>query len=167
MKSGGPSWGLFLAILAAACAFVWWSGQQLPPIVAAHFDAAGEPNGFMRRTPYLWLTLATVIGLPLLTALATHASLRGPNPRLKVPDAAYWLAPERREATIAYLRASIRGFGIVLVVLLCALHWLVVRANRTAPVALANLPFGSALLALALACLLWARVMLSHFRRRR
>ncbi len=166
MKSGGPSWRLFLGFMAGAAVFVWWSGQQLPPIVAAHFDAAGVPNGFMPRTQYVWLMLAIVIGVPLLTALAVHASLRGPNVRLKVPHADYWLAPERREAALAYARASIRGFSIVLVVLLCALHWLVVRANRTAPAALANLPFGSALLALALSCLLWARVMLSHFRRR-
>src|ERR1700690_4252329 len=154
MKAGGPSWGLFLGFMVGASVFVWWTGQQLPPIVTAHFNAAGEPSGFMPRALYLWLMLAIVIGLPLLTALAAHASLRGPNARLKVPDSAYWLAPERREAALSYARASIRGFSIVLVVLLCALHWLVVRANRTAPAALANLPFGSALLALALSCLL-------------
>jgi hypothetical protein len=166
MKAGGPSWRVFLAFMAAAALFVWWSGQQLPSIVAAHFDAAGVPNAFMPRARYVWWMLAIVIGLPLLTTLAVQAGLRGPDARLKVPNADYWLAPERREAALAYARASIRGFSIVLVVLLCALHWLVVRANRTAPAALANLPFGSALLALALSCLLWARVMLGHFRRR-
>jgi uncharacterized membrane protein len=48
----------FLGCLAA-------SNTQLPGRVATHFDASGQPNGWMSRTAHLRLMIAFGLGFPL------------------------------------------------------------------------------------------------------
>jgi uncharacterized membrane protein len=38
-----------IAVLVANCVFTTWLYPRLPEVVATHFDANGEPNGFMSR----------------------------------------------------------------------------------------------------------------------
>jgi hypothetical protein len=157
---------LFLAFVACAAAFVWLTGLALPGLVASHFGSAGTPNGFMPRGVYIGFMLVFVIGFPLLMVFVTSFALGRPNARINLPNRDYWLAPERRAETVGFLRACLRWFGALLVTFLCYVHWLVVRANESRPVHLAESQFTGGLVVFLIATLIWLRVLLGRFRDR-
>jgi uncharacterized membrane protein len=157
---------LFLLFVACAAAFVWVTGQSLPNVVASHFGAAGTANGFMPRSFYIGFILVVVVGLPALMVFVTWFVLGRPGARINLPDRDYWLAPERRSETLAVLRSGILWFGVLLVAFLCYAHWLVVRANASQPVRLAEWRFIGGLVVFLAATLIWLRVLLGRFRRR-
>jgi hypothetical protein len=130
----------FPLALAAAAAFVWWSGGGLPPVVASHFAAGGAADGFMERGAYIALMLALVVGVPALIHALARLAARLPVRFVNVPNRAYWLAPERRAATLASLRTFGLWASYATLALLCAVHWLVVRANSGHPAHLEQTP---------------------------
>ena len=157
---------LFVVIVVGAATFVWQTGQGLPDLVASHFGASGVANGFMPRSIYLRFMVAFVIGLPALLVFVTWHMLGRPNARINLPNRDYWLAPERREQTIAFIRAGLVWFGAMLVAFLCYAHWLVLLANRTQPALLDEPRFIHALLSFFVAVVIWLMILVGRFRRR-
>jgi serine/threonine-protein kinase len=158
-------WFLFVGLILFAAVFVPLTAGALPARVASHFAGSGAANGYMSRSGYVVFMLVFSIGLPLglvvfLTALFRHATSL-----INLPNRAYWLAPERREETVAFLVNHAAWFGSLLVAFASFVHWLVVAANTAQPPRLSN----STLLAgvaVFLACLLiWAAALLLCFRR--
>jgi hypothetical protein len=127
---GVPWFALYVAVIGV---FVWVSSRRLPPLVASHFGAAGVPNGYMTRTVYAAFMLAFVIALPAFMVAVGWYALGRAGARLNVPNRDYWLAPERRAATVAGLRTGILWFGVLLVTFLGYVHGLVVQANELVP----------------------------------
>lgn len=155
----------FLAVAAAAAAFIAGTGATMPALVAGHFDAAGAANGFMPRTVYVMLMLGFCVALPVALAFLTASAVGRPGARINLPNRDYWLAPERREETVARLRTGILQFNVMLIVFLGYAHWLVVRANRTQP---PLLPAHAMIAGLALffaALVVWMRGFARGFRR--
>jgi hypothetical protein len=142
------------------------TGTQLPALVASHFGSAGDANGFMPRDAYVDFMLAIVVGLPAFMVAVTWLAIARPNARINLPHRDYWLAPQRRADTIATLRAGILRFGALLVVFLCYMHWLVVRANAAQPARLDNAWFIGGLVAFLVVLMLGMTRLLAHFRRR-
>ena len=123
-------------------------------------------NGFMPHDFYVRFMIAFVIGLPTLMVFVTGHVLGGSKARINLPNRDYWLAPERRAETIAFLRAGLIWFGVLLVTFLCYVHWLVVVANRVQPAQLSEPRFFGGLVAFFVALLIWLKVLLGHFRAR-
>ena len=161
-----PAGGSWLALLIAAAAlFVWHTSRDLPPIVASHFGPGGAANGFMTRQFYLCFMLAFVVLLPAILLLALAGALRSPQSRLNLPNSGYWQAEGRRDAAAAALLGHMRVFGALLVLLLCYVHWLVVRANAVAPPVLDGASLGVALTVFLLALVVWIVLLRRKFRR--
>ena len=156
----------FLLLLIVLVAFVWRTSQALPPVVASHFSASGAANGFMPRATYTTLVVALVVGAPLLLALVPAAAAGRGAKDLNVPDREYWLAPERREATSAYIRGHGRWFAAAVALFLTYAHWLVVRANELRPPILSTAGIVSGLVVFFLALAVWVAVLFRRFRRR-
>jgi hypothetical protein len=123
---------LSLATLALAYAVffacIYATAGILPLRVSSHFDAAGQPNGWMNRDSYLGFTCAMGIGLPLFIAGVAALAARSPVGSFKIPNRAYWLAPERRAFTVAIMIRFMIGFASMLVLFLTGMHLLVVAA---------------------------------------
>jgi uncharacterized membrane protein len=158
------TWTVFITLLAFAILFVVSTVSQLPPMVASHFDAAGQANAFMSRSGYTRFVLCLVLGLPLavvaiLTAVYSRAS------DLKLPNRDYWLAPQRIDRTRAFLVAHGVWFGSLLVVLACFVHWLELTANRAQPPHLSNSMFAAVMIAFLLATAVWIVALTVAFRR--
>ena len=162
----GKSSLLFALFVACAVAFVWRTSHGLPALVASHFGASGVANGFMPHDFYVRFMIAFVIGLPTLMVFVTGHVLGSPNARINLPNADYWLAPERYAETIAFLRAGLVWFGVLLVTFLCYVHWLVVIANRVQPAYLSEPRFFGGLAAFFVALFIWLKMLLGHFRAR-
>ena len=165
MRSG-KTLRLFVFFVICAAAFVSLTSARLPALVASHFGSTGIANGFMPHDVYVYCILAVVVGLPAATVVITWLAIASPDARINLPDKAYWLAPERRAATVDYLRSGIVCFGIILVSFLCYMHWLVVLANDTQPPQLANSWFLGGLVAFFAVLLIWIKLFLGHFRQR-
>jgi hypothetical protein len=155
-------------LLLAACgaAFVWLTSLSLPDVVASHFEADGYANGFMSRRAYIGLMLACAVGLPALLVIVSYFRLGSPKARITLPDRDYWLAPERRAETVSYLRVQLSRFAVVLMVLLCYMHWLVVRANAARPPRLSTPWINAGLVAFVVFVVIWTRMFLRRFRNR-
>ncbi len=127
------SFPALVVLLAIAAVFILLSGRSLPPVVASHFAASGRPDGFMPRTAYLGLMLFITVAVPLLLALGL-SSVRFVPPRyFSLPNREYWLAPERRDETFAFIHGHGMYLSALLTAFLCFVHWLVVRANQLQP----------------------------------
>jgi hypothetical protein len=154
----------FLVAMTCAAAFIVATSMVLPDRVAAHFAAGGAANGFLPRAAYIAFMLLVVVGLPTLMVLSTSAALARPGARINLPNADFWLAPERRQQTIAAIAAGMRQFGLLFVAFLCYAHVLVVRANRGPAIHLDEPAFYAGLAGFLLIVLWWVRAFLRRFR---
>jgi uncharacterized membrane protein len=158
------TWSVFIVLLLFATLFVTGTASELPLTVASHFDAAGHPNGFMSRSGYIRFVLSVAVGLPIIVvAILTAVYSRAAD--LKLPNREYWLAPQRLDATRAFLVAHGVWFGSLLVILGCFVHWLELAANRQQPPHLSNSSFAAVLIAFLIATAAWLAVLMFGFRR--
>jgi uncharacterized membrane protein len=158
------TWSVFIALLLLAILFVTGTASELPPMVASHFDASGQPNAFTSRSGYIRFVLCFAVGFPvaIVTLLAMVYS-RATD--LKLPNRDYWLAPQRLDRTRAFLVAHGVWFGSALVTLACCVHWLELRANRLLPPHLSNQAFAALMLAFLIATGVWISALMFAFRR--
>ncbi|MDH3287833.1 MAG: DUF1648 domain-containing protein [Betaproteobacteria bacterium] len=109
--------------------------------VATHFDGTGQPNGWMTRTGYAIFMVAFGIGLPsLILGLIPLISGWFPT-RINIPNKQYWLAPERREETLLFLRWHLCWLATLMAFFALAIHHLILMANASRPPALPHTPF--------------------------
>ena len=160
------SWGALLLIACAALFFIIHTTEQLPTVLASHFDATGFPTAFMLRTRYFHFILWFGIGVPLtLVALLTLVYSRAID--MKLPNRDYWLAPERIGQTRDILVAHGIWFGSLLILMVCYVHWLELKANSSMPAHLPNDLVYAGLFSFFLVTAGWIAVLLRAFRRPR
>jgi hypothetical protein len=119
----------------------------------------------MPRATYLRFTIALLVGLPLLITLLTNLASLLPSRFVNLPNGEYWLAPERRTDTLAYLRKHGARFGVMLAIFLCFVHWLVVQANAHIPPLFPESLFFIGMAAFLLCVVIWLGGFVVHFRR--
>jgi hypothetical protein len=120
---------VFVALAAAAAIHFYFLYAQLPEVVASHFDTHGRPNGWQTRTIFFAffvgsIVIATVVcfGVPLLFA--------GMPPALiNLPYKQYWLSPEQRPRTLAFLNAHFAWLGCAVLLVGIFAFEFSVRAN--------------------------------------
>jgi hypothetical protein len=162
-RSGGTGWAS--TVVVGCITGIALTAERLPARVASHFGASGLANGFMMREAYLAFTIGLVLLPPVLVGLTIALSLRYFPRFLNLPNRDYWLAPERRDQTEAYLTAHTAWLAALLALLALGIHLLVVRANRSIPPQLATGPFLGMLLAFAIVMAAWIGALARRFRR--
>lgn len=162
MRSSGLS--SVVVAVAGVAVFVVSTGLLLPAQVASHFDARGVADASLPRAGYVGFLLAFTVALPLFLAIVSDRLLRNPRTPLNLPHRDYWLAPERRVATVDFLRRQNAGFAVQLVLFLGYVHALVVYANGQSPPRLPSAAFVIGLLLFVLGAL-WRLVQLIRYLR--
>ena len=122
---------LFLVLVLAALAQGVWQHAYLPERVVSHFDGAGRANGWMSRDALLGWQLGTVLFIAALFEGIVALQPLLPAEFVNLPHRDYWLAPERRAATDAWISSLLRGTGCLLMVFFMALFHSVYRVNLT------------------------------------
>lgn len=145
--------------------YVLLSGRSLPTYVASHFAGDGSANGYMPRSAYVAFILVVSISLPLVIFASARILPRVPPSLLNLPNREYWLAPERREQTYAYLSDHTAHFATLLAVFLGFVHWRVVAANALHPPTLEPTWFIAGLIAFLITLVVWIAKLAGHFRR--
>ncbi|MBI3564223.1 MAG: DUF1648 domain-containing protein [Elusimicrobia bacterium] len=151
-------WIGFLANLALA-GFAW---TVLPARVASHFDLAGNPNAWAPKGVFVAIQAGVVLLLGLAIALNGRL-LRMSGARLNLPHKEHWLAPERREETLAWLDAYMAWFGAATFALLLDVFTQVLRMNLGRAGRLEHA--GASVAAFAAFGVVWAAVLLRRFSR--
>jgi uncharacterized protein DUF1648 len=156
---------LFVMLLIAVSGVVAGTSGALPERVASHFSAAGLANGYMSRDAYRIFMLAFGFGVPLVVvALIAWLPRLAPN-LINIPNRDYWLAPERREATLAALDACALWLGCLLTAMAGGVHWLIIRANAGTPPKLENSLLFTLLGAFVSGLVCWIIVLMWRFRK--
>lgn len=127
---------LFFAATFSALALAVRQRDSLPALVATHFGAEGQPNGWMARDSH---TISQV-GITLFVAAVFFALTlwlpRTPDRFVNLPHRDYWLAPARRAETFAWLTGMLFWLGALLQGFLAYVFREVWRANLVTPPAL-------------------------------
>jgi hypothetical protein len=84
---------------------------------------------------------------------------------INLPNKAFWLSPERREETFAFLYTQLAWLGCALLAFLLFVMELVFRANLHAPPQLNTAAFVPALLAFLCFTAAWIIRLVFHFSR--
>jgi uncharacterized protein DUF1648 len=115
--------------IAASGARVAAAWSQLPPVMASHFDAAGNADGFMARGAF-FTSLALIFGTLVLMLTLLPLLLRVvPVGAVNVPHREYWFAPERRAASLARLERGLAWFPVPIAALFVQSIELTIQAN--------------------------------------
>lgn len=116
-----------LAASGLGSVFVVSLGALLPPTVASHFGVTGAPDAYMNRESFVALMCLLVAALPALVWWALGLSVR--LGKATLPNATYWLAPERRERTEHMVLRHAALLAVGLSVVLCYFFAAAVAAN--------------------------------------
>ena len=158
---------LFIVLLVVGAILISATTDHLPAQIASHFGAGGAPNGWMSRNFYLLFMLAFAVILPIVIVLSMGVLPRWMPNAINLPNRAYWLDPDRREATLDYLAAHACWLGSLMVVFITAIHFLLIDANATQPPRLSLQPFITVLVIFVVAMGLWMTTLVLHFRNRK
>jgi hypothetical protein len=161
-----PALRILLVAIIAGGLYIGFTGHGLPPTLASHFGAGGQPNGSMSKTVYLELMLGLMALVPLLIFGTTQLIRLAPMSLVRMPNKEQWLGPGRREETLAFLSRQTAIFGCGMVVFLCFVHHLVVNANRVQPPQLPVQTLVLGLMVFMAFSFAWAGFFVARFLRR-
>jgi uncharacterized membrane protein len=159
------SCGAFVALLALAAAFLLATVGNLPDRVPTHFGAGGVPDAWMTRDGYRLFMLAFKLGLPMLVVLAVGLAPRLAPRLVNLPHRNHWLAPERRDDSLAFLGRQACRLGGMMVLLAAGVHALILRASRLNPPRLEEGLLLAMLGAFLVALAVWIVAMFRRFPR--
>ncbi|MCP4574377.1 MAG: DUF1648 domain-containing protein [bacterium] len=126
------AWGIFAATLLIAVIHIAWSGTVLPERVASHFGVSGQADGWSTPSGFMAVYVVTIALMALVFGGPSVFFPRLPDSAFSIPRREYWMAPERRAATLARFTGQFLVFGAATNVFLVAIMHIVVRANLAA-----------------------------------
>lgn len=118
-----------LIVILASVGHLVWQMPKLPDQVASHFDASGNPDSSMQRGVYFGFMLCLLVGMPVFLVVVSKSIRVLPASLINVPNRSYWLAPERRDATLVRIEGTMLWITIATQIFLVAISHLVFLAN--------------------------------------
>jgi hypothetical protein len=131
MARTGP-WALLLADVIAVF-HAHRLSSVLPARVASHFDAFGNPNGWMTREELGEFYVGFVLILSLLLFAASRLVQRLSSDLISLPFKSYWFAPEREAFGRARLGGQLCWLGVLVVGLMIVVMRVVARVSLGEP----------------------------------
>ncbi len=110
-------------ILAA----VFWA--KLPDEMASHFNAAGQPDGWMAKTTFLAVMILVQAGMGgMLYGIGCLIRIL-PISMVNIPNREYWLADERKDQTLRESESMMAWIAAGTAIFMLAIFWLTLDAN--------------------------------------
>jgi uncharacterized membrane protein len=137
--------------------------SKMPEVMASHFGASGRPNGWQTHSAF-FLTELLVVALATLVGFVVPWTIKAiPVSLINLPNKEHWLAPERREVTLAFFRAQFAWMGCALLAFLLFVMELAFRANLATPHQLNNTAFIAGLVIFLVFTTIWSIRFITHF----
>ncbi len=157
---------IVLLLLYACFLSVWASsGSHLPERVASHFNASGEPDGWMSRSQNQSFMLIFGLLFPWFVVALCFAIRFVPTSLINIPHRDHWLTPERRPETFNYLLRHSLWFASLAVGFVTGIEYLITQANLQKPPHLSTAGILGLLGCFVAGTAIWTVIMLWHFRR--
>jgi uncharacterized membrane protein len=135
----------------------------MPAVMATHFGTSGTANGWQSQSAF-FVTEILLLGVCLLLAFGVPRLIESlPISMLNVPNKEFWLAPERREQTVAFFKKQFAWFGCAFLAFILVVNELVFAANQTHPRQLNNTEFVAALIAFLVFVAVWTGRLIFYF----
>ncbi len=120
-----------LLVLFVLFGLIEWAAaySRLPDVMATNFGGSGWPGGWMSKPAASWtmnLMMAGAAGIFMLPGWLLRLT---PTGMMNLPNRDYWLAPERRAATVRRLETRVWQMGLLTVVFLVFVNHLLIAAN--------------------------------------
>ena len=120
---------VYMVLFLANLMIMAYYYPQMPQRMASHFAADGHVNGWQSREAFFILMFLVSSASAVVCFLAPRQIAAKANARINLPNREYWLAPERREATMRLISATMAWFGSCLLFVLISGTVLALRAN--------------------------------------
>ena len=148
--------GVTFALTGAAVAQLALYAPRLPARVPSTYDMAGNPVSWMDATSFVVVYVAIVALVLAIFTFGSPLLRRVPDHQVNLPNREYWLAPERREASIDALIAWMRWYGAATLAFVIALYQGLFESNVSGG-EVGPLPWiaGAAYLAATLFMVIW------------
>ena len=154
---------LLLALLVLTAAQIGWFEPRLPDQVVSNFDYDGSANGWSSKGAFLGgFTIMMACTLVLFYVLSWTIRRMG-GKGINVPHRDYWLAPERRGKTAAFVGDQLEIFGLATYAFLLLTNQLTISANLVDPPELPSAAFWSAFGAYMLGGFVWTIRLITRF----
>jgi uncharacterized membrane protein len=135
----------------------------MPGLMATHFGASGSANGWQTKGQFFIVEIV-MLAVCLLIGFGIPAIIAAAPPSLvNLPNKEFWLAPVRRDHTLAVFRIQMTWFACALLTFLIVVNQLVFNANQSVPRHLNGPQFTMALLAFLGFVAMWTIRLISHF----
>jgi uncharacterized membrane protein len=141
-----PNSIFFMLIVLGAAQFFFYA-PRLPETLASHFGKAGSVNAWQTKTVFFSMELAIIVLAVVVSFSIPRVIAAMPVSMINLPQKQFWLSPDRREDTLAYIRTWTAWLGCALLAFLLFVMELVFRANLHSPPQLNMAAFVPALLA--------------------
>ncbi|RMH70440.1 MAG: DUF1648 domain-containing protein [Gemmatimonadetes bacterium] len=135
---------IYLILILAAVQCLYYA-PQLPDVVASHFDAQNQPDGWCSKSEFINLYLILMGGLAILFVMMGGLMRHLPNTVINLPNKDYWLAPERSETTMNVIQREMHLMAVFTLLFLMIVVELIFRANLNPPPVLPGVAFWSIL----------------------
>lgn len=146
-----------LATILAGTMTILVTSQWLPVHMALHFAANGDADGYGSRAGYTALMVGLSLFMPVLIYLLSGLLPRLLRSLISLPNADYWLTPERLPATLDALERFGAVIGVGITLFLVVVHGAVIEANRHSPAHL-NAVLFAGLLGIMIAMMLYLAI---------
>lgn len=128
-----PSRDSLLAALAAtsaaAAAQHAWYWPRLPDRVATHFNWDGTADDWMAKPAATALLLSIQLVVPWFIVAITALTNWLPISLINLPNREYWLAPQRRRESLAFVHRELAGIALAVAWFMAAVSHLSFEAN--------------------------------------
>ena len=133
MTKTKPLFFVYAFSLMLCITFILGTAQNLPPVVASHFDLSGTPDATMPRDQFTNLFLAIMVLTSSLMALLPTLIAKLPPQMINIPNRMYWLSPDRIDETKQILQAYLLILASKLCCFMAVIFWLIVQAHLHNP----------------------------------
>jgi uncharacterized membrane protein len=154
---------IFFALILVAAVQLNYYAQRLPEIVGSHFGASGLASGWQTKAAFFTVELTVIVVATIVSFGVPRLIAAMPASAINLPNKDFWLSPERREETFAYMCTQMAWFGCALLAFLLYVMELVFRANLQAPPRLNNTAFIPALVVFVVFSTGWTVRFIVHF----
>ena len=141
---------IFFMLVAVGAVQFFYYAPRLPEILGSHFSGTGSANGWQTKLTFFSIEVAIIVLATLVAFGVPRMIAAMPVSLINLPHKDFWLSPERRDDTLAYIGLWNAWFGCALLAFLLFVMELVFRANLQAPPHFSMTAFVPALLAFAI-----------------
>jgi uncharacterized membrane protein len=156
---------IFVLLVVFGAGQFFYYAPRIPEVLGSHFARGGFVNGWQTKAAFFSTELAMIVLASVVSFGVPRIIAAVPVSLINLPHKEYWLASERREDTLAYIRVWSAWFGCGLLAFLLFVMELAFRANLRTPPQFNNAAFVPALLAFVVFDTMLLLGLILHFSR--